>query len=174
MLLGAASRASAQCPDGTPPPCRTGVVASSPRRTALALNPRAWIVVPFGNVMKAQDLDWLRDASVNLITLDMSRWNDVSVVPDKRVGDLVRELPSPKGSETLTLNDGMAVARRAGAGMLVMGDFLRQGRGARIIANVFDVRTGAKVRTVSQQASEQDSLLGAFGPLARGARRGRH
>jgi TolB-like protein len=143
------------------------VVASIARRPAPALNPRAWIVVPFGNVMKAQDLDWLRDASVNLLSLDMSRWNDVSVVPDKRVGDLIRELSS-KGSETLTLNDGMSVARRAGAGMLVMGDFLKQGKGARIIANVFDVRTGAKVRTVSQQASEPDSLLGAFGPLARG------
>lgn len=144
------------------------MVASIARRQAPALNPRAWIVVPFGNVMKAQDLDWLRDASVNLLSLDMSRWNDVSVVPDKRVGDLLRELPSPRGNEALTLNDGMAVARRAGAGMLVMGDFLKQGKGARIIANVFDVRTGAKLRTVSQQTSEPDSLLGAFGPLARG------
>ena len=141
---------------------------SSARKTTLALNPRSWIVVPFGNVTKSQDLDWLRDASVNLLTLDMSRWNDVSVVPDKRVGDLVRELSSPKGSESLTLNDGIAVARKAGAGMLVMGDFLKQGRGARIIANVFDVRTGAKVRTVTHQAPEADSLLGAFGPLARG------
>ena len=166
-LVAGATRVAAQCPDGTPPPCRGAVIASIARRPALALNPRAWIVVPFGNVMKAQDLDWLRDASVNLLTLDMSRWNDVSVVPDKRVGDLLREL-SPRGNEALTLNDGMAVARRAGAAMLVMGDFLKQGKGARIIANVFDVRTGTKVRTVSQQTSEPDSLLGAFGPLARG------
>jgi hypothetical protein len=29
--------------------------------------------------MKAQDLEWLRDASVDLLSLDMSRWTDVQV-----------------------------------------------------------------------------------------------
>jgi tetratricopeptide (TPR) repeat protein len=116
--------------------------------------------------MKAQDLDWLRDASVNLLSMDMSRWTDIQVVPDKRVGDLLRELPG--STLTLTLNDGLTLARRAGAGMLVMGDFFRLGKGARIVANVFDVRTGAKLRSATREAGEPDSLLTAFTPLARG------
>jgi TolB-like protein len=124
--------------------------------------------VPFGNVMKAQELDWLRDASVSLLTFDMSRWTDVSVVSDKRVGDLVRESSPNKSTDALTLSQGMSIARRTGAGMLVMGDFFRHAKGARVVANVFDVRTGAKRRTVTQQAQESDSLLTAFGPLARG------
>jgi tetratricopeptide (TPR) repeat protein len=168
MLLGAvATTASAQCPDGAPPPCK-GALPAAIRRINPPLNPKAWIVVPFGNVMKAQELDWLRDASVNLLTLDMSRWTDVSVVPDKRVGDLVRESSTNKSADALTLSQGIGIAKRAGAGMLVMGDFFRVGKGARVVANVFDVRTGAKVRTVTQQAQESDSLLTAFGPLARG------
>jgi tetratricopeptide (TPR) repeat protein len=126
-----------------------------------------WIVVPFANDAKAQDVDWLRDASVNLLSLDLSRWSDVDVVDDKRVGDLLRELPSGRGGSALTLNDGLGLARRAGAGRLVMGDFVKLGKSLRIIANVFDAKTGERVRTV-QQTTDADSLLGAFSPLARG------
>lgn len=174
-MLGAAAvisatfgtSALAQCPDGTPAPCKGGArPAAAVRRPNPALNLRAWIVVPFANVMRAQDLDWLRDASVNLLSMDMSRWTDIQVVPDKRVGDLMRELPST--SAALTLNDGLTLARRAGAGKLVMGDFFRLGKGARIVANVFDVRTGAKLRSATREAGEPDSLLTAFTPLARG------
>src|SRR3954464_2294253 len=147
VVIGALS-VHAQCPDGTPPPCRIAP-STVARHTNPALNPRAWIVVPFGNVTRSRDLEWLRDASVNLLSLDMSRWTDVNVVPDKRVADLVRELPAAKVTDALTLNDGLAIARRAGAGMLVMGDVFKVGQGARLVANVFDVKSGAKVRTAT-------------------------
>ena len=158
--------ALAQCSDGTPPPCRSSVPVV--RRQTPQLNPRAWIVVPFGNITRAPELDWLRDASVNLLTLDLSRWTDISVVDDKRVGDLLRELPAAKLASALTLGDGLALARRAGAGTLVMGDFYKLGGGARIAANVFDVKSGHRLRSVTQQAPTQDSLLTTFAPLARG------
>ena len=168
LLLIGAARVSAQCPDGTPPPCRGVVALGAPaRRASAALNDRAWIVVPFANITRAPELDWLRDASVNLLSLDLSRWTDISVVDDKRVTDLVRELP-PRSAQSLSLNDGLALARRAGAGRLVMGDFFKVGKGARLVANVFNVRDGSRLRSISQQASDQDSLLTAFGPLARG------
>src|SRR5262249_10512047 len=161
-------------------PCRRGAPpAPAARRENPTLNPRLWIVVPFGNVMHAQDVDWLRDASVNLLSLDMSRWTDVSVVPDKRVSDLLRErarandtpagdaqrgveLAGARANPTLTLSDGLAIARRAGAGMLVMGDVFKVGNGARLTATVFDVRTGRQVRSVTRQATAQDSLLAVF------------
>ena len=165
-LLAVAANTYAQCPDGAPPPCK-GVAVPAIRRINPPLNTRAWIVVPFGNVMKAPELDWLRDASVNLLSLDLGRWTDIRVVPDKRVGDLMRELPPARAAGTLTLSDGLSLARRAGAGKLVMGDFFRVGKGARLVANVFDVATGAKLRSATQQTSEQDSLLTAFTPLAR-------
>ena len=167
-LLLPAAAAAAQCPDGTPPPCRpTTTALAVTRRANPSLNDNAWIVVPFGNAMQAQDLDWLRDASVNLLTLDLSRWTDVQVIDDKRVADLVRELPSGRPPQGLSLNDGLALARRAGAGKLVMGDYFRTGKGARVIANVFDVRTGAKLRTAIQETASADSILQVFGPLAR-------
>ena len=167
LLALALPTAHAQCPDGAPPPCK-GIVPVALRRANPPLDPRAWIVVPFTNVTKAQDLDWLRDASVNLLSLDLSRWTDISVVDDKRVTDLIREFPTARGTQALSLNDGLALARRAGAGRLVMGDFFKQGKGARLVANVFDARDGSRIRSITQQAADQDSLLTAFGPLARG------
>lgn len=164
LLAVGARPARAQCPDGTPPPCHA---APRPRANP-AFDARAWIVVPFANVTRSPELDWLRDASVNLLTLDLERWNDITVVPGKRVSDLLRGLPIARTGEPLTLNDGLGVARRAGAGRLVMGDFYKQGKGARVVANVFDVRTGARVRSITQQVPESDSLLTAFSPLARG------
>ena len=168
VALTLATVVNAQCPDGTPPPCRRAGAAPMLRRTNPPLDIRAWIVVPFGNVTKAPDLDWLRDASVNLLSLDLGRWTDIHVVPDKRVGDLLRELSPAYGGASLTLSDGLSIARRAGAARLVMGDFFRAGKGARLVATVFDVATGVKIRSSVQLASAQDSLLTAFTPLARG------
>lgn len=156
----------AQCPDGSPPPCRT--VAGLARRPAALIDQHVWVVVPFANVTRAQDLDWLRDASVNLLSLDLGRWTDISVVDDKRVADLLRDDPPARAGQPLTLNDGLALARRAGAGNLVMGDFIKVGHTTRFVATVIDVRSGNKVRSVEQQTANEDSLLLAFTPLARG------
>ena len=165
VTLLASPRAHAQCPDGSAPPCRSA--ANLARRPAPALNDRTWIVVPFTNVTRAPDLEWLRDASVNLLSLDLGRWTDIGVVDDKRVADLLRTLPASRALQALSLADGMALARQAGAGRLVMGDFIKIGKGTRLVANVFEVRNGTRLRSVQQRVPDPDSLLAAFGPLAR-------
>jgi len=52
-LFGVTSPLHAQCPDGAPPPCRGA------RRGGPSLNARQYIVVPFSNVTRAPDIDWL-------------------------------------------------------------------------------------------------------------------
>jgi tetratricopeptide (TPR) repeat protein len=169
VLVATAVSARAQCPDGAPPPCKGRTPAgATARRAAPALNARSWIVVPFTNATRTADLDWLRDATVNLLTLDLGRWSDLRVVDDKHVGDLLRELPASRATQSLTLNDGLTIARRAGAANLVMGDYFKVGKGTRFVVNVFDVQRGSRIRTFTQQASDQDSVLSAFGPMARG------
>ena len=86
---------------------------------------------------------------------------------DKRVADLLRTLPAPRAAQALSLADGMALARQVGAGRLVMGDFIKIGKGTRLVANVFEVRNGTRLRSVQQPVADPDSLLAAFGPLAR-------
>lgn len=160
--------AFAQCPDGTPPPCRGAAPGAAPRRVAPPIDDHTWIVVPFENVARASDIDWLRDASVNLLYLDMSKWRDIRVIDDERVADLIREVPEARGGAQLTLQTGIAVAKRAGAGRLVMGDLLKVGSKTQMVGKVFDVKTGQRVRTVRQEASNADSIMSAFGQLARG------
>ena len=116
LSLAPFAAAGAQCPDGTPPPCMQGVARGVTRRPVPAMSARTWIVAPFANVTRAPDLEWLRDASVNLLSLDLGRWTDIVVVDDKRVADLVRTAALQKGSQALSLDDGLALARRAGAG----------------------------------------------------------
>jgi hypothetical protein len=60
---------------------RAPSAAALARRTNPAIDDRAWIVVLFGNALKAQDLDWLRDGSASLLSLDMARWTDVTMLP---------------------------------------------------------------------------------------------
>jgi TolB-like protein len=170
VLVGVPAKAAlAQCPDGTPPPCRGAGPAPAPavRRPSPPLDDRTWIVVPFENVARVADIDWLKDASVNLLYLDMSKWRDIRVIDDERVADLIREVPEARGGAQLTLQSGIAVARRAGAGRLVMGDLLKVGARTQVVGKVFDVRTGQRLRTVRQEAANADSIMGAFGQLAR-------
>ena len=45
-----------------------------------ALDDNTWIVVPFDNLSKTEDAEWLRGASVNLLYLDMSRWRVLRII----------------------------------------------------------------------------------------------
>ena len=87
MLAVIAAPLRAQCPDGTPPPCAGAKTAVPVRRANPPLDDRAWIVLPFDNTTRAPDIDWLRDASVELLYLDLSRWNDIHGVDARRVAD---------------------------------------------------------------------------------------
>jgi tetratricopeptide (TPR) repeat protein len=161
-----AASAIAQCPDGSPPPCRSAAPATTRRAPNPPLDDNTWIVVPFDNLSKSEDADWLRGASVNLLYLDMSRWRDIKVVDDERVADLLRETPEASAASTLSLNAGIAVARRAGAGKLVMGDVLKLGNRTTVTAKIYDVKSGQRTRSVREDATVADSVMPLFGKLA--------
>jgi TolB-like protein/tetratricopeptide (TPR) repeat protein len=164
LLVGAAE-AGAQCPDGSPPPCPQRV-ASAARVANPPLDERTWIVMPFDNVSNSADIEWLRNASANLLYLDMSRWQDIRVVDDERVADLLREAPASPG-KTLSLSSALAIAKKAGAGKLVMGDLIKSGNRTMMTAKIFDVRNGQRTNTVRDETSVQDSVIPLFGRLAR-------
>jgi tetratricopeptide (TPR) repeat protein len=123
--------------------------------------------VPFDNLSKSADVEWMRVAAVNLLYLDMSRWRDIRVIDDERVADLMREVPEAGGAQTLSLSAALAVAKRAGAGNLVMGDVLKLGERTTVTAKVFDVKTGTRLRSLREEATVADSVMPLFGRLAR-------
>lgn len=164
-------RLTAQCPDGSPPPCR--VASAAPRREP-PLDQRTWLVLPFENTAGAPEVELVRQASVNLLYQELSRWSDLRVINDDRVADLIRDVPAASQARW-GLTTGLGLARRAGAGRLVLGDYLAVGGSAQVAAKVYDVRTGQLVRTVRdrlsglQSPAGLDSLAATFGRLARSA-----
>lgn len=165
-LAVAASPAAAQCADGSPPPCRVQTVAIATRRADPPLDAKAWIVVPFDNLNGNQEVDWLRTGSVNLLYLGMSRWTDIRVIDDERVADYMREVPGATDAKSVSASMGLAIARRAGAGHLVMGDLLKLGSRTTVNAKIYDVRTGQRLRTVREETVIADSIMALFAKLS--------
>jgi tetratricopeptide (TPR) repeat protein/TolB-like protein len=151
--------AVAQCPDGTPPPC------PSARRAPVArpLDDRNWLVLPFDNIARDPALEMVRDASVTLLYSAMSQWSDLLVVDDARVADLMRGLPA---GTRIGQDMGFDLARRVGAGKLVMGTLLKEGSRTRVQAAVYDVRSGRRLRSPSTATVGTDSLSMVFAALA--------
>ena len=147
-----ASSLPAQCPDGSPPPCGR----------AAALDENRWIVVPFQNVARAPDAEWLGNASVNLLYLNLSQWRDLRVVDDERVADLLRS----RGSAPLGLNDAIALARRVRAGKVVMGDLLKVGNTLTVVGKVYRTSNSQRVRQVSVDVPSPDSVFTSYRRLA--------
>ena len=167
-LLAPAGEILAQCPDGTPPPC--GRSAPQARRDP-PLDERAWLILPFANTTGSADAAMLTQASVSMLYQDLSRWQDIRVVPDDRVADLLRGLPSAERGRP-GLQSALGLARRVGAGKLLLGDFLALGGQAQLNAKVYDVRSGRQLRLVREQLNSLaslDSLTAGFGRVARGA-----
>ena len=53
------------------------------------VNPRQSILVlPFANVRADSSGEWLRDGSVNMLSLALGQWNDLQVIGPERVHDL--------------------------------------------------------------------------------------
>ena len=163
LLLVAFAPLRAQCPDGSPPPC--GRALATPRVADPPIDDRRWIVLPFTNVARTAELDWLSDASVDLLSLDLSRWTDVRVVDANRVAELIRRFPEAE-RRRIGLDSGIAVAKRAGAARLVLGQYLRQGDRTTIAARVLDVRTGERIRVAEDTVVTMDSVGVAYGRLA--------
>lgn len=167
VSLAATSVVRAQCPNGTPPPCDTRATAPLTlikRAVPAALDDRTYIVLPFQNITRAPDAEWLSDAAVNMLSMDLSRWQDIKVVDDRRVADYLREAGTAKATK-LSMNDGLSVAKRAGAGKLVMGDVMKVGNRLTVTASLINARDGKQIRSVRQE-TVVDSVMPMFGRLA--------
>ncbi|MEK6769984.1 MAG: hypothetical protein AABY85_13510, partial [Gemmatimonadota bacterium] len=92
ILLGAicvARPVLAQCPDGTPPPCATRARAARVTPPA-AERGRRFLVLPFRNLSRNPEHDWLVEGSTTMLAEALSRWQDLSVVSDERLYPALR------------------------------------------------------------------------------------
>jgi eukaryotic-like serine/threonine-protein kinase len=102
------------------------------------------LILPFDNLRDDRSVDWLREGSVNMLSLNMSQWNDLTVVDNERLHDLL-------GHHDLAVDDqiGLEMARRlardAGVWTVVLGDYAHAGDSLHLAARVYDVASGERI-----------------------------
>ena len=118
--------------------------------------PRGWsydgdpreslIVFPFENRTGDDDNEWLEEASMNLLALSLSHWEDLRVFDDERTASLMRRRDIDDASG-IDFDAAQAMAQNANVGTLVMGDIRREGDEIAVEAKVHDVETGVRLAT---------------------------
>ena len=109
------------------------------------VNPRhSILVLPFDNLRDDRAVDWLRDGSVSMLGLNLSQWNDLTVVDHERLHDLMAAHRLRPGDD-VGLDLARRLAREAGVWTVVLGDYAQAGDSLHLTARVFDVASGTRV-----------------------------
>ncbi len=152
--------AAFQCPDGTPPPCATRMRAPP----APAERARAFVVLPFRNLSRSPELEWLVEGSSTLLGDAMGHWRDVNVVPDERLVPALQRVGIVPGA--VASHAAMRrLAEETGGWTVVTGEMLVTGGRVAVRARAIDALTGRElVRAAADVAADAD-VREAFGRI---------
>ncbi len=78
----------AQCADGTPPPCEVQaaqVVARATPPPSEAERGRSFLILPFRNITRSADHDWLVEGSPVLLADAFGQWDEIRVVRSEQL-----------------------------------------------------------------------------------------
>src|SRR5256714_3025966 len=109
--------ARAQCPDGTAPPCRRGAAeaAVTPPPPAERDRARTFLILPFRNLSRIADYQWLVEASPTMLADALGQWTELTVVPDERLYPALRRQELHPG-DVMDLASLRRVAAETGGG----------------------------------------------------------
>ena len=129
-------RLSAQCPDGSPPPCGR----SGPPR--VAVDPNAVAILPF-RVSGPADAQYLREGMLDLLNVALDGFAGWRVIQPRA---FLRQV----GAETGPLDVPRAarLARQAGAGTFVLGNVVALGPELRVQAELYESARGTSLASV--------------------------
>ena len=127
---------------------------------------KSFLVAPFENQTSDPSLSWLREGSVNMLTLNLSTWRDLNVVDYERTLDLLRDA-GIKENARVGLEAARELAREAGVWTVVLGQITRGSDSLRVMARVFDVASGKSVQQAEVAAAAGSDPRGLFDKLSR-------
>jgi serine/threonine-protein kinase len=128
------------------------------------VNPRhSILILPFDNLRDDPKYEWLREGSVNMLSLALSQWRDLTVVDQDRVHDLLSSA-GPEGPIGLELARRMA--RESRVWTVVLGDFTRVGDSLFLAARRYDVATGKRIDLIQVAGVASDDVRPLFDQLA--------
>jgi eukaryotic-like serine/threonine-protein kinase len=126
---------------------------------------KSYAVVPFEIQSGNSEIQWLRDGAVNMLTLALGQWSDLQVVDYERTLKLVKDAGA-EGSR-VGLDQAQDIARRGGAGTIVMGQVSTTPDSLVVIARLYDARSGRALNTATRAAAIAADPRPLFDDLAR-------
>ncbi len=150
-------RTAAQCPDGSPPPCR---------QPGVSLDTARFVILPFAHREGSERSELDGADCAELLYEAFERWSDVHLADKPRVYDAL----SRRGVRVpfrIAFATGLAVARELGAGKLVMGQEWQFADTLHLSATVYDVPRAASLQSVSTRMTPNVREIGkAFNVMA--------
>ncbi|HEX6058817.1 MAG TPA: serine/threonine-protein kinase [Gemmatimonadaceae bacterium] len=129
-----------------------GVLVSRGEGAPSGVDPRmSYFVAPFDVLGGDPQLEWLREGSVSMLTLNLAQWADLSVVDYERTLDILRDAGVDEG-EKLGLEEARSIARDAGVWTVVMGRVTSTPDSLIVLATLYDVATGKSVNETQRSA----------------------
>jgi serine/threonine-protein kinase len=125
----------------------------------------AYLVTPFEVQSGDQSVRWLREGSVNMLTLTLGQWTDLNVINYERTLSLL-DAAGLGDKERLSLDDARALARSAGAGTVVTGQVQTTRDSLIVVARLFDARTGRSLQQAQQRLKLGDDPRPLYDRLA--------
>lgn len=167
LVFSAPTHLHGQCPDGTPPPC--DVVMADAVQTVqpppAEQRGRSFLVLPFRNVTRAPDHDWLVEGATTLLSDALGHWEEVSVIPAERLYPALRRHQLQPG-DVMEEPSVRRVAEETGGWTAVTGEVLVTGNRVRVSARAYDVVSSELVVQASEDAQGEEDILPAFERLA--------
>jgi TolB-like protein/tetratricopeptide (TPR) repeat protein len=153
ISVAASLPAGAQCPDGTPRPCDTRpAVRLVPSVPPAGERARRFVILPFRNVTRQADQDWLVEGSTTMLTESLGRWEGIRVVRDERLYPTLKQLNVTPGS-VIGPAQMRRIAEETGGWTAVTGEILTTGGKVRVTSRALDVVTNRElVRATSEVA----------------------
>jgi serine/threonine protein kinase/tetratricopeptide (TPR) repeat protein len=130
------------------------------------VNPRhSILILPFNNLRQDRSLDWLREGSVSMLGLNLSQWNDLTVVDHERLHDLLAQHRLKPGDD-IGLEMARKLAREACVWTVILGDFTQAGDSLHLVARVYDVANGSRLDVTRVDDRSGEDVRPLFDQLA--------
>jgi TolB-like protein len=153
--------ASAQCPDGTPPPCQAVSRAARPAPPAAGERARHFLVLPFRNLSQSPALQWLVEGSPTLLADALGRWQEITVVPDDRLFPTLRRNGLTPGSVVEPAR-ARRLAEQTSGWTVVSGEVLETGGRVRVSARATDAVSGRVLVRAAAEAGAGEDVRSAY------------
>jgi tetratricopeptide (TPR) repeat protein/DNA-binding winged helix-turn-helix (wHTH) protein len=113
-------------------------------------------VMYFENRAADRELDWLREGLADMLIASLSRSQRLTLLSRQQLAALLSHT-GQKNASPIKLEDGLEIARRAQAEMMILGGFARLGDKVRIDVTLHDAQTGQlqAAETLIADAPEQ-------------------